>query len=129
MSDIKNSTKSALGSMVGLDISLARLVVLGLATATLVACSQMQTPAKPNGDPVAQTKNPGAGGVPYAPLWDHGIGAVPQAGVHRGGPMGTLAYYDHIAEESTARGYGQSTPFGPPGTPAAYPNFPTPYPD
>ena len=82
----------------------------------------------PEGGPAAQASGPGMAATAFAPLVDRGIGALPWAGVHRGGRMGTPECYDHIAERATAMSYGQSTPFGPPGTPAAFPASPTPYP-
>jgi hypothetical protein len=58
---------------------------------------------------------------PAVLVGDRGIGAVPQAGVHHSGPMGSARFHDHQAEAAAAQGHGHSPPFGPPGFPQAYP--------
>lgn len=103
--------------MAGSGMVLSRLALAVLAGCAMVGCAEIRSP------PAGQTSATRESGI----LVDRGIGAIPSAGVDGRPPIGTPAHYDHEAERATARGYGQATPFSPPGAPAMLPPFPRPY--
>lgn len=114
--------------MSGPGTGAARSAMAGMLVGLLAAaCAPGRlTPGGVGHGPASARNEPSRVGSTAPVVVDSGFGALPWAGVLSGGPIGTPEFYDHTAEEATARSYGRATPFAPPGFPDAFPAYPAP---